>query len=67
MDHLNADVANLKEEKNDVVARNQQQDKELKKRRKEVVDHKGAIRKAIDKAEFDFPNTGHGQCYLEGY
>ncbi|KAL0433689.1 UNVERIFIED_CONTAM: hypothetical protein Slati_2703200 [Sesamum latifolium] len=67
VDRLNADVTKLKEEKKEVVARNQQQDKELKKLRKEVAGHEGAIRKAVEKAELDFPNTEDGQCYLEGY
>ncbi|KAL0387577.1 UNVERIFIED_CONTAM: hypothetical protein Sradi_2639500 [Sesamum radiatum] len=67
VDRLNADVAKFKDEKNEVVARNQQQDKELKKSREEVVGYKGAIRKAIEKVELNFPNTEDGQRYLEGY
>ncbi|KAL0405253.1 UNVERIFIED_CONTAM: hypothetical protein Slati_3839200 [Sesamum latifolium] len=45
VDRLNADVTKLKEEKKELVARNQQQEKELKKLRKEVAGHKGALRR----------------------
>ncbi|KAL0412569.1 UNVERIFIED_CONTAM: hypothetical protein Sradi_1458600 [Sesamum radiatum] len=54
---LNADVAKLKEEMKEVVTRNQQQDKELKKLRKEVANHEGTIRKAIENVGLDFLNT----------
>ncbi|KAL0324648.1 UNVERIFIED_CONTAM: Retrovirus-related Pol polyprotein from transposon RE1 [Sesamum calycinum] len=44
---------------------NQPQDKELKKLRKEVIGHEGALKKTIAKVELDFPNAEDGQHYLE--
>ncbi|KAL0462843.1 UNVERIFIED_CONTAM: hypothetical protein Slati_0171900 [Sesamum latifolium] len=65
-DHLNADVARLKEEKKELVARAQQQEKELKKLKKEVAGHEEAIRKAVEKAELDFPNSEGWSVFSEG-
>ncbi|KAL0433950.1 UNVERIFIED_CONTAM: hypothetical protein Slati_2729300 [Sesamum latifolium] len=59
-DRLNADVARLKEEK-ELVALVQQQEKELKKLKKEATGYEEVIRKAVEKAELDIPNNEDGQ------
>ncbi|KAL0444403.1 UNVERIFIED_CONTAM: hypothetical protein Slati_2163000 [Sesamum latifolium] len=66
-DRLNADVVRLKEEKKELLTRAQQQEKELKKLKKEVVGHEEAIRKAVEKAELVFPNSEDSQHFLKGY
>ncbi|KAL0420678.1 UNVERIFIED_CONTAM: hypothetical protein Slati_3090700 [Sesamum latifolium] len=67
VERLNAENVKLKEAKKEVTSRNEQLEKELKKLQREVASHEGPIRKAVDKAMLDFPNTEEGQHYLKGY
>ncbi|KAL0342632.1 UNVERIFIED_CONTAM: Retrovirus-related Pol polyprotein from transposon TNT 1-94 [Sesamum calycinum] len=60
VEHLSFENAKLKEGKKEVTSRNQQLKKELKKLQREVSIHKEAIKKAIDQATLDSPNTEEG-------
>ncbi|KAL0319831.1 UNVERIFIED_CONTAM: hypothetical protein Sradi_5244600 [Sesamum radiatum] len=66
-EHLNTDVGRLKEDKKELAARVQQQEREVKRLKKDVTSHEEALKKEVEKAELEFPNSEDGQHYLQGY
>ncbi|KAL0291814.1 UNVERIFIED_CONTAM: hypothetical protein Sradi_7012100 [Sesamum radiatum] len=64
---LEKESAQLKEARKEVATHPAQMDKELKRLSKESAEHEKALRRAVEKAVHDYPNSDEGKDFLKAY
>ncbi|KAL0433679.1 UNVERIFIED_CONTAM: hypothetical protein Slati_2702200 [Sesamum latifolium] len=64
---LEKENAQLREAKKEAANHRAQMERELKRLSKESAEHEKALRRAVDKAVHDYPNSEEGKDFLQAY